>query len=124
MIAYIEEKKDVFIQCQSYDRRNDAGFQDGSILKSLAFTNDSRHLVASQKDIVNVYTLNGWDEIKLYCQVQLNSTDQPTLSVANNSADQIAVYSETSKQLVIFSVNQDTKESRQKVAVKIDLGSA
>ena len=97
MIAYIEDKKDVFIQCQSYDRKNDVGFQEGSILKSLAFTSDNKHLVAAQKDLVSVYTLNGWDEMTPFCQITLNSNDLPTLSTANNAVDQVAVYSEASK---------------------------
>ncbi len=65
MISYIEERKDQFVQSKVYERRNETNFKEGSILKSLAFTNDSKHLVASLKDSVSVYSLNGWEPMTL-----------------------------------------------------------
>lgn len=97
MIAYIEAHKDEFVQCQTYDRKNENGFQEGSILKSLAFTDDGKHLVAGSKGWISVYTLNGWEELKLFCQVQLNTNEIPILSTANNAVDSVAIYLDSSK---------------------------
>ena len=68
----------------------------------MAFTNDSKHLVVSQKDCVSVYTLNGWEPMTINFEIPLNSADEPSLTTANNTVDHVAVYSDKSKSLVIF----------------------
>ena len=102
MITYIEEHKELFIQCQAYERRNEASFVEGTILKSLSFTNDNKHLIAAQKGSVSAYALNGWEPMSIKFQIPLPNTDVPSLSTANNSTEQVAVYSDSSKQLVVF----------------------
>ncbi len=112
MIEYIQDHNDHFIQTEMFDRKNEDGFKEGSILQSLSFTRGSKHLVATQKGLVSVYSLNSWQPMTLSIQVPLNGGDLPSLATANKAIDIVAVFSETTKTLVIWQISQDTKEPR------------